>query len=146
LSVLQLARRQALISAGLCYNAHPRSNNAKKSHGDHKNRSEKDKQKKKKLPVQPADLGKSARIQMVEQLQADMATMQDKYAQLEKRSSSDAHTSTINNVLIPKLKGEVGQSGKNGHKQGYNLQISMGLKSKKVLYNKVRVSNVLLDI
>jgi hypothetical protein len=119
---------------------------AKKSHGDHKNRSEKDKQKKKKLPVQPADLGKSALVQMVEKLQADMATMQNKYAQLEKRSSSDAHTSTINNVLIPKPKGEVGRSGKNGRKQGYNLQISMGLKGKKVLYNKVRVSNVLLDI
>jgi hypothetical protein len=119
---------------------------ANKSHGDHKNRSEKDKQKKKKLPVQPANLGKSALVQMVEQLQADMTTMQDKYAQLERKSSSDTHASTINNVLIPQPKGEVGQSGKNGRKQGYNLQISMGLKSKKVLYNKVQVSNVLLDI
>jgi hypothetical protein len=71
-----------------------------------------------------------------------MATMQDKYAELEKKSSSDAYTSTINNILIPKPKGEAGRSGKNRCKQGYNLQISMGIKSKKVLYNKVRVSNV----
>jgi hypothetical protein len=97
---------------------------------------------KNKQPVKHAVLGQSSLVHQLEKAKADLEAMRLKYKSLLD-SSSDAQKTSSDGVevcLIPKPPGEVGRSGENPKKRGYHLQMAMGLKKKKGLYNKIRVS------
>jgi hypothetical protein len=98
----------------------------------------------KKLHVQHAEVGKSSLAVENQRLREELATMKLKF--MDSSSSSNAVDGVESgSAMVPKPQGELGRSGKNGKKKGYNLQKAMGLSRKKYLYNRVRVSGRKLE-
>ncbi|KAF8574458.1 hypothetical protein K439DRAFT_1624301 [Ramaria rubella] len=98
-----------------------------------------------KQPVKLATLGLSLLAKKYEKTKRELAELCKNLRDYEKpaEESSSAKGSKAKGPeppQIPKPKGEVGCTGTNTKKAGYNLQKAMGLGSKKALYNRIRVS------
>jgi hypothetical protein len=91
-----------------------------------------------KQPVQHSKPEKSSVVSEIDRLNAVISGLQKDVATLT--ANRAAKEDPFSDMLIPKPKGEVGRSGKNGQKAGYKLRDAMGLTNDKELYNEVRVS------